>query len=143
MRGRLGASSPRTPEPTGSPEVDALRERIVDLEARVRALAVSRRVLISLLVSTDKKRRLEVARLKAEVEKLRDRNLRHSQSLASRDVVIRRLRYRLAETLGDEDPTGGATPSEAPPGTRGALALRVIQSRAPDGGAVAAEPHDH
>ncbi len=88
----------------GGPDADGLRHRLVDLESRVRALAVSRRVLINLLVSADKRRRHEVAALKVEVEKLRRRNARYEKALATRDAVIHRLRHRIEEVLrGGQD----------------------------------------
>ncbi|MCL6581272.1 MAG: hypothetical protein K6U08_06635 [Firmicutes bacterium] len=94
---------PRLVERTGVPEVDDLRERIVDLEARVRALALSRRVLMNLLVTADRQRRTEVARLRQEVETLQQRNLRRARALAARDAVIHRLRYRLTLLQGEQE----------------------------------------
>lgn len=86
---------PRMFDRTGVPEVDDLRERVIDLEARVRALALSRRVLMNLLVTADRQRRTEVARLRQEVEALQQRNRRRARALAARDAVIHRLKYRL------------------------------------------------
>lgn len=94
---------PRTMEPTGSPEVDQLRERVLDLEARLRALTVSRRVLITLLISSDRRRKLEVTRLKLEVEKLRGRNRRFRKALTLRRVALHRLRNRLDGLCGWTD----------------------------------------
>jgi hypothetical protein len=96
-------SRARTQVPPDDFEVEELRERIVDLEARIRALALSRRVLITLLLSADRRRRMEVARLKGEIEKLRDRNRRYARALTARRVVITRLRQRLEEVAGSED----------------------------------------
>ena len=93
---------PRVAEKTGIPEVDDLRERVLDLEARLRALAVSRRVLITLLVSSDKKRKVEVARLRGEVEKLRERNRCHGRAVAARDAAIHHLRYQMSELVGPD-----------------------------------------
>lgn len=103
---------PRRVERTGVREVDDLRERVIDLEARVRALAVSRRVLITLLISSDRRRKSEVARLKAEVEKLRERNRCYGKALALRRVALHRLRARLDGLLS---PDGAAAPDEPPP----------------------------
>lgn len=97
VRRRTARRKSRLPERTGVQEIDDLRERVVDLEARLHALSISRRVLITLLVSADKKRKIEVARLKGEVEKLRERNSRYSRALAARDIQIHRLRFRLSE----------------------------------------------
>lgn len=97
---------PRHPAPVlqGVASVDELQERVLNLEARVRALAVSRRVLISLLVSSDKRRKSEVAGLRLEVEKLRRRNARYHRALSSRDAVIHRLKHRIDDVLaGDSD----------------------------------------
>lgn len=102
---RPATRGPRTIERTNSPEIDDLRERILDLEGRVRALAVSRRVLISLLVSSDKKRKLEVAGLRVEIEKLRNRNAKSARAVGVRDSAIHRLRYQLG-TLCGETPAG-------------------------------------
>lgn len=79
-----------------------LRARVHDLEGRVRALAVSRRVLITLLVSADKKRKLEVTRLKAEVERLQERASKNLRAIGTRDAVIHRLRCRMAELVGED-----------------------------------------
>jgi hypothetical protein len=46
---------------------------------------------------------MEVARLKGEIEKLRDRNRRYARALTARRVVITRLRQRLEEVAGSED----------------------------------------
>jgi len=92
---------PRRPRAPDGAEASDLRARVLDLEARVRALAVSRRVLINLLVSTDRKRKLEVARLRTEVEKLRNRNRTYSRALAARRLVIDRLRRRLEDAVGE------------------------------------------
>jgi len=94
---RAGTVSPRRARIPDDLEASHLRERLADLEARVRALSASRRVLINLLVSTDRKRRLEVSRLKAEIDRLRSRNRVYSRALAERRVVIHRLRRRLEE----------------------------------------------
>lgn len=85
----------------------------------MRALAISRRVLITLLVSSDKKRKMEVQRLRAEVEKLRVRNARYSRALAVRDRALHRLQFRLSGLLGDGGPGGemavvGADPDNEP-----------------------------
>lgn len=79
-----------------------LQERIRDLEGRVRALAVSRRVLITLLVSADRKRKVEVARLRAEVERLRSQARKKTRAISARDAVIHRLRSRMVELVGPD-----------------------------------------
>jgi hypothetical protein len=131
-RRRPATRGPRTIERTGSPEVDDLKERILDLEGRVRALAVSRRVLISLLVSSDKKRKLEVAGLQVEIENLRNRNAKSARAVAVRDAAIHRLRYQLGVLCGEiADGDGQALASTAKAG----LAATTRENPTREGGA--------
>ena len=101
----LGRRKTRVVPVSGVAEIDQLRERVVDLEGRLRALAVSRRVLISLLVSSDRRRKSEVAGLRLEVEKLRGRTARYHRALSTRDAVIHRLRHRLDNILVEDAST--------------------------------------
>ncbi len=119
-KGRTPRRKPRSLSIPGTQDPAGLQARLLDLEGRVRALAISRRVLISLLISSDKKRKTEVTRLRAEVERLRQRNQVRARAIAARDAVISRLRYQLAELTGevgaDGAPPGGpaaATPGQA------------------------------
>ncbi len=128
---RSDSRKPRGATRSTSLDVDELRERVVDLEARVRALAISRRVLITLLVSSDKKRKVEVAHLRGEVEKLRERNLRSSRSLAARDAVIHRLRCRLSDLGEDARAAAGEAEKPAPRRLRGPLELRLVPPEPP------------
>lgn len=100
-RPRHGAPGrgPRSLDRVDASEIDDLRGRVADLEGRLRALAVSRRVLISLLVSSDKRRKLEVARLQSEVERLRDRFAKSARAVSLRDAVIHRLRFQMSDLL--------------------------------------------
>ncbi len=111
--------------PTGGSDADDLRVKVRELEGRVRALTISRRVLITLLVSADKKRKVEVMRLRAEVEKLRDRAHRTNRAITTRDAAIHRLRCRLAELAGQTVPSDPDDPIAS--GTAGAPRLRPLR----------------
>ncbi len=127
-RSRRPKRSP--PAAPGPSDLEDLQAKVHELEGRVRALAISRRVLITLLVSADKKRKLEVTRLRAEIEKLRQRTQRTSAAVTTRDAVIHRLRYQMAELTGvamDESDLA----RHARPGCAGETSLRVVTT--PDG----------
>ena len=128
-KGRSPRRRPRPSPPADGSDVDNLRARVRDLEGRVRALAISRRVLITLLVSADKKRKVEVTRLRAEVEKLRDRAHKTNQAVTTRDAVIHRLRRQLGELVGGEVPPAPDGPAiSASVGSLEPRSLRLIRS---------------
>ena len=63
------------------PDIQELQQKIAQLEARIRLLRVSRRVLLNLLRQVDLERRSEVSRLQRELERLRARNRRYARRL--------------------------------------------------------------
>jgi hypothetical protein len=125
-RRRLPSGRAPFPEDGRGEDVDELNRRILELEGRIRALSVSRRVLISLLVSADRKRKLEVARLEVEVKKLRSRHAKSARAVAIRDVAIHRLRFRLDALFEQPEDRSDPNPLSGPrPVVRGQAGLAV------------------
>lgn len=78
-----------------------LETRLLQLEAKLQSVRLSRRVLMNLLGSLERTRREEIARLRAVNRRLRDENRRYAVALQDRDRRIYNLEERLTTGTGD------------------------------------------
>lgn len=81
--------------------VEELRARIRELEEKVEALRISRRVLMNLIESVEKEKREKVSRLEFQNERLQKNNYRYAKAIMYRNMEIFRLEEQL-RTISDK-----------------------------------------
>ena len=77
-----------------------MEARLLQLQARLQSVRLSRRVLMHLLGSLDRARRDEVERLLATNNRLRWENRRYSLDIVRRDRRIEELEHLLGSAAG-------------------------------------------
>lgn len=74
---------------------EELRERIRELEDKVEALRISRRVLMNLIDSLEREKKDQLLRLESRNDKLQRLNYRYAKALMHRNVRIIELEKQL------------------------------------------------
>lgn len=82
---------------------EVLRARIQDLEDKVEALRISRRVLMNLIDSLEREKREQVNNLEVQNERLQKNNCRYAKVIMCRNAKITELeeKLRLARTANN------------------------------------------
>nr|WP_092067811.1 translation initiation factor 2 [Dendrosporobacter quercicolus]NSL46789.1 translation initiation factor 2 [Dendrosporobacter quercicolus DSM 1736]SDL63944.1 hypothetical protein SAMN04488502_101428 [Dendrosporobacter quercicolus] len=75
--------------------IDGLRERIRELEDKVEALRISRRVLMNLIDSLENEKRETLTQLVNKNEKLQKNNCRYAKALMCQNLKITKLEQEL------------------------------------------------
>ena len=75
--------------------VEDLKSRIRELEDKIEALRISRRVLMNLIEAVERENKEKVSRLEYQNIRLQKNNYRYAQTIMSRNLEI----VRLAEQL--------------------------------------------
>jgi DNA repair exonuclease SbcCD ATPase subunit len=85
--------------------IDELRTRVRELEDKVEALRISRRVLMTLIDSLEKDKKDSVSRLTDENERLQRNNSRYARTIMCRNIRIIELENQLRSiTNGRQKP---------------------------------------
>ncbi|MCX7779358.1 MAG: translation initiation factor 2 [Negativicutes bacterium] len=79
--------------------VEELRARIRELENKVEALRISRRVLMNLIDSIEREKREKVSRLEHLNERLQKNNCRYARTIMYRNIQILQLEEKLRSML--------------------------------------------
>lgn len=74
---------------------EVLRARIKDLEDKVEALRISRRVLMNLIDSLEREKREQVNSLEIQNERLQKSNCRYAKTIMCRNAKITELEEKL------------------------------------------------
>ncbi|MBP2654959.1 MAG: translation initiation factor 2 [Firmicutes bacterium] len=77
--------------------IEELRLRVRELENKVDALRVGRRVLMNLIEGLEAEKREQLANLTTQNERLQKNNFRYARAIMSRDVRINQLEAQLAK----------------------------------------------
>jgi 5'-deoxynucleotidase YfbR-like HD superfamily hydrolase len=75
--------------------IEGLKRRIKELEDKVEALRISRRVLMNLIDTLEKEKREQIVTLEEKNEKLQKNNCRYARSIMHRNIQILELEERL------------------------------------------------
>ncbi len=75
--------------------IEELRTNIQELENKVEALRISRRVLMNLIDTLEKEKREQVVQLENQNERLQKSNCRYAKSIMSRNAKINELECQL------------------------------------------------
>ncbi|HHW55335.1 MAG: translation initiation factor 2 [bacterium] len=81
-------------------ELEDLRLRVRDLEAKVENLRMSRRVLMNILEASERGKRLETEKLERINDRLRRENRRYAQRLMEQNRLILALQEQLRQLGG-------------------------------------------
>ena len=81
-------------------ELEDLRLRVRDLEAKVENLRMSRRVLMNILEASERGKRLETEKLERINDRLRRENRRYAQRLMEHNRLILALQEQLRQLGG-------------------------------------------
>jgi hypothetical protein len=81
-------------------ELEDLRLRVRDLEAKVENLRLSRRVLMNILEASERGKRLETEKLERINDRLRRENRRYAQRLMEQNQRILALQEQLRQLGG-------------------------------------------
>lgn len=84
---------------------EELRVRVRELEDKVEALRISRRVLMNLVDTLEKEKRDQLAKLTCQNEKLQQSNCRYARAIMHRNIRITELEEQL-RLLTANDRTG-------------------------------------
>ncbi|MBP2642209.1 MAG: translation initiation factor 2 [Firmicutes bacterium] len=85
--------------------IEDLRARVRELEDKMEALRLGRRVLMNLLESVEAEKRGEVERLKTQNEQLKNSNRRYAKSIMSCNLRIVQLQDQLSK-MADKQQRG-------------------------------------
>ena len=88
--------------------LDELRARIRELEDKVEALRISRRVLMNLIDTIEREKREKVLRLEMQNEKLQKNNCRYARAIMYRNVRITQLEDQLRLLTPNPNMSGNA-----------------------------------
>lgn len=75
--------------------IEGLKKRIKELEDKVEALRISRRVLMNLIDTLEREKREQIVTLEVKNEKLQKNNCRYARSIMHRNIQILELEERL------------------------------------------------
>lgn len=89
--------------------LNELRARINELEDKVEALRISRRVLMNLIDSLEKDKREQLLRLEVQNEKLQKNNCRYARAIMYRNVRIIELEDQIRLLVPNRNKTGNTT----------------------------------
>lgn len=89
--------------------IEELKTRIRELEDKVEALRISRRVLLNLIDSLEREKREKILRLENHNERLQKNNCRFAKTIMCRNVEIIKLEEQLR--LLSNTPTSGMRPT--------------------------------
>lgn len=90
--------------------VEELKARIQELEDKVEALRISRRVLMNLIESIEREKREKIVRLEIQNERLQKNNFRYAKTIMCRNVEIIKLEEQL-RSAANMSPSAGTSPS--------------------------------
>lgn len=83
--------------------IQGLQKRIKELEDKVEALRISRRVLMNLIDTLEREKREQIITLEVKNERLQKNNCRYARSIMHRNIQILELEERLKHTrLGEK-----------------------------------------
>jgi DNA repair exonuclease SbcCD ATPase subunit len=85
---------------------EELRARVRELEEKVEALRISRRVLMNLIDSLENEKREQLAKLSSRVEKLQQNNCRYAKAIMRRNIRITELEEQLRLVSAAKNRTG-------------------------------------
>ncbi len=86
--------------------MEELRARVRELEEKVEALRISRRVLMNLIDSLETEKREQLTKLTTRVEKLQQNNCRYAKAIMCRNIRITELEEQLRVTSAAKNRTG-------------------------------------
>jgi len=89
--------------------VDELHSRIRELEDKVEALRISRRVLMNLIDTIEREKREQLLRLEALNEKLQKNNCRYARTIMHRNVRITELEEQIRLLNANKNKTGNTS----------------------------------
>lgn len=81
--------------------INALKSRVRELEDKVDALRISRRVLMNLIDTLEKEKKEQVQKLQCLNEKLQKNNSKYAKAIMYRNVRINELESRISRTHRD------------------------------------------
>jgi len=87
-------------------QIEELQSRIKELEDKVEALRISRRVLMNLMDAMEKENKEQLVRLTVQNEKLQKSNSRYAKAVMYRNVRITELEEQLHASMEEKDLTG-------------------------------------
>ncbi|MDR7865548.1 MAG: translation initiation factor 2 [Sporomusaceae bacterium] len=86
--------------------VEELRARVRELEDKVEALRISRRVLMNLIDTLEKEKRDQLDKLSSQNEKLQQNNCRYARTIMHRNIRITELEEQLRLLHAGKNRTG-------------------------------------
>jgi len=89
--------------------VDELRTRVRELEGKLEALRISRRVLMSLIDALEKEKSEQLAKLTSQNQRLQKNNCRYARTLMHRNSRITELEEQLRLLTGGKNRTGNTS----------------------------------
>jgi DNA repair exonuclease SbcCD ATPase subunit len=86
--------------------IEELRARVQELEDKVEALRISRRVLMNLIDSIEKEKREQLTKLETKNEKLQKNNLRYARAVMNSNIRITELEKQIQALNTGNNKTG-------------------------------------
>lgn len=86
--------------------IEELRLRVRELEDKVEALRISRRVLMNLIDILEKEKQAELVRLSAQNERLQRNNCRYARAIMHRNIRITELEEQIRLVVRGKNLTG-------------------------------------
>jgi hypothetical protein len=86
--------------------VGELQARVRELEDKIEALRISRRVLMNLIDDLEKEKREQLTKLYSQNEQLQKSNCRYARAIMHRDIRITQLEAQLRTLSGSQNKTG-------------------------------------
>lgn len=86
--------------------IEELRARVQELEDKVEALRISRRVLMNLIDSLEKEKREQLTKLETKNEKLQKNNLRYARAVMNSNIRITELEKQIQALNTGNNKTG-------------------------------------
>lgn len=78
-------------------EDEALKAKIRSLEEKIQGLRASRRILMNLLTTSEREKKVRIARLESENELLKRRSSKYARAVFQRNLRIIRLEANLRQ----------------------------------------------
>jgi chaperonin cofactor prefoldin len=88
--------------------VDELRARVKELENKVEALRIGRRVLMSLIETIEKEKKQHMNQLASQNERLQKNNSRYARSIMHQHTRITELEEQISSLLAAKNKTGNS-----------------------------------
>lgn len=88
--------------------VDELRARVKELENKVEALRIGRRVLMSLIETIEKEKKQHMNQLASQNERLQKNNSRYARSIMNQHTRITELEEQISSLLAAKNKTGNS-----------------------------------